>query len=74
MKYLFLVGTVVVLLVAYLLVYRIATARLLRKHQREWNAIKSRVSENEVDYAYMEYIEYLRHSRHPWLGCCFPGR
>lgn len=73
MKYLILVGAGIVFLVAYSIVYQLATARLLRKHQCEWNDIKSRSTEIEVDDAYMEYIEYLMNNRHPWLGCCSLG-
>ena len=74
MKYLVLLGVEVLFVAAYLLVYQIATVRLLNKHQREWDEIKSHTPECDVDATYMRYLEYLMQHRHPWLGYCFPRR
>lgn len=48
------------------------SAKLLVKHQTEWNEIKKNLAENEIDDAYVGYIGELIANRDSFLGACLP--
>ena len=66
-----------VFLAAFFAYVRIGTARRLEKHQAEWNKMKEKafnsgLSYNEVEAAYIFYLDDLRAKNKDVLGACFP--
>lgn len=61
----------------YMAYEHIGTHKLLKKHQDEWDTIKSELKRNgatpcELSEAYKDYIADLWVQRHPIFGACFP--
>lgn len=65
------IGIGSVYLLVFILYENIKTIQLLKKHQDEWDKIKSGLNESEVFDAHLEYCKYLMMNRHPIVGACF---
>lgn len=67
-----------VILGIYLLVYFIGTNILIKKHQKEWdskrkNLIYNGATEEQIDSAFLEQMEYLIMHR-SFFGACIPAK
>lgn len=62
------------LFIIYIVIYRLAEIQKFHRHQKEWDNIKSNLSdEDEISKEYDEYIDMLyKRESASWLGACFP--
>lgn len=70
---------VMLMLSFYILLEGHLTRKRLDKHQRVWDAIKAELMEKgstqeEIDDAYICYVDELMLNRHTLLGACLPRR
>ena len=67
------------ILVVFLWIFHMGTVRRLKKHQAEWNkkkktAIENGLSDDQIDWLYLSYIEHLFENRSRFFGACFPRK
>lgn len=68
----FMIGIGLVYLLGFVMYENIKTIQLLKKHQDEWDRIKSWLNESDIFDAHIEYCKHLMMNRHPICGACFP--